>query len=179
MLQIPTLKQKRNKMKEEIYQQESQAIGFIESLPKLLQGKKIVLGVCGSVAIYKALEIIRILQKLGASARGDEPKLARVYQASAFESISHYQVLTQDSQSWGQIPCNHIEIATWGDVFLIAPSSANTLNKIANGIADNVLLESFLAFDKIKLIAPAANTKMLENPVTLESLEILKNIMCK
>lgn len=148
---------------------------FVESLPKLLENKKVILGVCGSVAIYKALEVIRILQKLGARVRVVMSKGAQDFiQPLLFEAISHHRVLTQDSQNWGQNPCNHIELATWGDVFLIAPSSANTLNKIANGIADNVLLESFLAFDKPKLIAPAANTKMLENPATLESLKILQ-----
>ncbi|MBD5165639.1 bifunctional phosphopantothenoylcysteine decarboxylase/phosphopantothenate--cysteine ligase CoaBC [Helicobacter sp.] len=148
---------------------------FVESLPKLLENKKVILGVCGSVAIYKALEVIRILQKLGAKVRVVMSKGAQDFiQPLLFEAISHHQVLTQDSQNWGQNPCNHIELAAWGDVFLIAPSSANTLNKLANGIADNALLESFLAFDKPKLLAPAANTKMLENPATLESLKILQ-----
>ncbi|WP_300706590.1 MULTISPECIES: bifunctional phosphopantothenoylcysteine decarboxylase/phosphopantothenate--cysteine ligase CoaBC [Helicobacter] len=154
--------------------QEPQA-EFIESLPKLLENKRIILGVSGSVAIYKSLEVIRILQKLGANVRVVMSESAQEFiNPLLFEAISHYQVLTQKMQSWGQSPCNHIELATWGDMFLIAPSSANTLNKITNGIADNVLLESFLAFDKMKLLAPAANTKMLENPATLESLKILQ-----
>ena len=149
---------------------------FIESLPKLLQDKKIILGVSGSVAIYKSLEAIRILQKLGASVRVVMSKSAQDFiNPLLFEAISHYQVLTQETQSWRQNPCNHIELANWGDAFLIAPSTANTLSKIANGIADNVLLESVLAFDKVKLIAPAANTKMLENPATQESLKILQH----
>lgn len=148
---------------------------FVESLPKLLENKKVILGVCGSVAIYKALEVIRILQKLGASVRVVMSESAQEFiNPLLFETISHHQVLTQKTQNWGQNPCNHIELASWGDVFLITPSSANTLNKLASGIADNVLLESFLAFDKLKLIAPAANTKMLENPATLESLKILQ-----
>lgn len=150
---------------------------FVESLPKLLQDKKIIVGVCGSVAIYKTLEMIRILQKLGASVRVVMSEVAQEFiKPLLFEAISHYQVLTQDSQNWGQTPLNHIEIAVWGDLFIVAPSSANTINKIANGISDNVLLESFLAFDKNKLIAPAANTKMLENPVTQKSLEILQKL---
>ncbi|TLD88141.1 bifunctional phosphopantothenoylcysteine decarboxylase/phosphopantothenate--cysteine ligase CoaBC [Helicobacter sp. MIT 05-5294] len=155
-------------------QTESQ-IEFIESLPKLLNGKKIIVGVCGSVAIYKTLEVIRILQKLGASVRVVMSASAQEFiKPLLFEAISHFQVLTQESQSWGSNPCNHIELANFGDVFLIAPTSANTLNKLANGISDNVLLESFLAFDKTKILAPAANTKMLENPATQESLSILQ-----
>lgn len=144
-----------------------QTTDFIESLPKLLKDKKIILGVCGSVAIYKSLEVMRILQKLGASVRVVmSPSAQEFINPLLFEAISHYQVLTHNTQSWGQNPCNHIELATWGDAFLIAPSSANTFNKIANGIADNVLLESFLAFNKIKLIAPAANSVMLNNSTT-------------
>ncbi|MCI5968510.1 bifunctional phosphopantothenoylcysteine decarboxylase/phosphopantothenate--cysteine ligase CoaBC [Helicobacter sp.] len=147
----------------------------IQSLGQLLKDKKIALGVCGSVAIYKSLELIRILQKLGASVRVVMSKGAQDFiQPLLFEAISHHSVLTQNTQSWGEIPHNHIELATWADAFVIAPCSANTLNKIAYGIADNVLLESFLAFDKIKLIAPAANTKMLENKATMESLAILQ-----
>ncbi|QOQ97984.1 bifunctional phosphopantothenoylcysteine decarboxylase/phosphopantothenate--cysteine ligase CoaBC [Helicobacter winghamensis] len=147
----------------------------IQNLGQLLKGKKIALGVCGSVAIYKSLELIRILQKLGASVRVVMSKGAADFiQPLLFEAISHHSVLTQSTQSWGEIPHNHIELATWADLFVIAPCSANTLNKIACGIADNVLLESFLAFDKLKCIAPAANTKMLENKATMESLRLLK-----
>lgn len=155
-------------MESEINKIEStQKMDFVESLPKLLKDKKVILGVCGSVAIYKSLEIIRILQKLGASVRVVMSQSAQEFiKPLLFEAISHHQVLTQETQSWGQNPCNHIELATWGDVFLIAPSTANTFNKIANGIADNVLLESFLAFDKIKLVAPAANSVMLNNSTT-------------
>ena len=73
---------------------------FIESLPKLLQDKKIILGVSGSVAIYKSLEAIRILQKLGASVRVVMSKSAQDFiNPLLFEAISHYQVLTQDTQS--------------------------------------------------------------------------------
>ncbi|MBX7490581.1 bifunctional phosphopantothenoylcysteine decarboxylase/phosphopantothenate--cysteine ligase CoaBC [Helicobacter turcicus] len=147
----------------------------IQALGKLLEDKKIALGVCGSVAIYKSLELIRILQKLGATVRVVMSKGACDFvQPLLFETLSHHNVLTQNTQSWGETPCNHIELATWADLFIIAPCTANTINKIAYGIADNILLESFLAFDKLKLIAPAANTKMLENPATTESLKILQ-----
>ncbi|TLD84507.1 bifunctional phosphopantothenoylcysteine decarboxylase/phosphopantothenate--cysteine ligase CoaBC [Helicobacter sp. MIT 11-5569] len=147
----------------------------IQALGQPLKDKNIALGVCGSVAIYKSLELIRILQKLGANVRVVMSKGAHNFLTPLlFEALSHHNVLTQDTQSWGEIPHNHIEIATWADLFLITPCTANTLNKIAYGIADNVLLESFLAFDKQKLIALAANTKMLENPATTKSLEILQ-----
>ncbi len=146
----------------------------LEFLPKLLTNKKIILGICGSVAIYKAIEILRNLQKLGASVRvvmSDDAQ--KFINPLLFESLCGYQILTTQFQNWGEIPHNHIEIASWGDLFLIAPVTANSINKIACGIADNILLESFLAFGGPKLIAPAANTKMLENSVTLDSLKLL------
>ena len=148
----------------------------MQDFPAFLKGKKIILGVSGSVAIYKSLEILRCLQKLGAEVRVIMSQKAKDFISPLlFESLSHYQVLEDCNQSWGQNPINHIEIAKWGELFLIAPASANTLNKIAYGIADNVLLEAFLAFGKKKLIAPAANTQMLENKATQRALKILEN----
>lgn len=145
------------------------------NLPSLLKDKKIALGVCGSIAIYKSIEILRNLQKLGAKVRiVMSDKSQDFIRPLLFETLSNYEVLCSQTQKWSQSPNNHIEIASWADLFLIAPCTANSINKIAYGIADNILLESFLAFDKTKLIAPAANTKMLENHATLESLEILK-----
>lgn len=145
------------------------------NLPPLLKDKKIALGVCGSIAIYKSIEILRNLQKLGAKVRiVMSDKSQDFIRPLLFETLSNYEVLCSQTQKWSQSPNNHIEIASWADLFLIAPCTANSINKIAYGIADNILLESFLAFDKTKLIAPAANTKMLENHATLESLEILK-----
>lgn len=150
----------------------------LQALGQLLKGKNIALGVCGSVAIYKSLELIRILQKLGANVRVVMSQGAQDFiQPLLFEAISMHNVLTQNTQNWGKTPHNHIELATWADAFLIAPCSANTLNKIAHGIADNILLESFLAFDGLKLIAPAANTKMLQNPLTTHSLATLQNLL--
>ena len=145
------------------------------NLPPLLKDKKIALGVCGSIAIYKSIEILRNLQKLGAKVRiVMSDKSQDFIRPLLFETLSNYEVLCSQTQKWSQSPNNHIEIASWADLFLIAPCTANSINKIAYGIADNILLESFLAFDKTKLITPAANTKMLENYATLESLEILK-----
>ncbi len=150
---------------------------MINHLPKLLEGKKIILGVCGSIAVYKSIEILRFLEKLGAEIRVVMSENAKEFiQPLLFEALSHHQVLHKDSQNWRKPPCNHIELARWGDMFLIAPTTANTLNKVACGIADNILLESFLAFDKIKAIAPAANTKMIENPITKKSLEVLSQM---
>ncbi|CAM2852200.1 bifunctional phosphopantothenoylcysteine decarboxylase/phosphopantothenate--cysteine ligase CoaBC [Helicobacter burdigaliensis] len=146
-------------------------------LPPLLKNKKIILGVSGSVSIYKSLEVLRGLQKLGASVRVVMSNAAQNFiQPLLFEALSHHQVLHTNNQSWGENPCNHIELATFGDVFLITPASANTINKLASGIADNPLLETFLAYKGIRLIAPSANTKMLENKITQDSLKKLESL---
>ena len=150
---------------------------MINFLPNLLEGKKIILGVCGSIAAYKSLEILRLLQKLGANVRVVMSQNARNFiQPLAFEALSGHQVLHEDSQSWGDFACNHIELARWGDLFVIAPTTANTLNKLSIGFADNVLLETFLAFNGKKLIAPCANTRMIENPITIKSLQSITGV---
>lgn len=124
---------------------------MINHLPKLLEGKKIILGVCGSIAVYKSIEILRFLEKLGAEIRVVMSENAKEFiQPLLFEALSHHQVLHKDSQNWRKPPCNHIELARWGDMFLIAPTTANTLNKVACGIADNILLESFWLLIRLK-----------------------------
>ena len=90
-----------------------------------------------------------------------------------FEAISQNEVLIKESESWAN-DNNHIGLAKWADIFIIAPASANTVNKISAGIADNLLLESVLAFNKTLIIAPSANTNMYLNPNTQGSLKKLK-----
>ncbi len=90
-----------------------------------------------------------------------------------FEAISSNTVLTSDSESWAD-DNNHIDICKWADIFVIAPATANTINKLSNGIADNLLTECALAYKGKKLLAPAANTAMYKNPVTQASLKMLQ-----
>lgn len=152
---------------------------MIEILQKsqILKDKKIILGVSASISIYKSIEVMRLLQKCGASVRVVMSDRAREFVSPIiFESLSGNLVLTKDSQSWSNPLLNHIEIAKWGDVFLLAPISANSINKLSYGFSDNVLLESFLAFKGKKIIAPSANTNMIENKITQESLAKLESI---
>jgi phosphopantothenoylcysteine decarboxylase/phosphopantothenate--cysteine ligase len=90
-----------------------------------------------------------------------------------FEAISGNVVLTKESESWAN-DNNHIDIGKWADLFVIAPATANTINKLSNGIADNLLTQSLLAYKYKKLIAPAANTVMYKNTITQTSLKMLK-----
>ncbi len=141
----------------------------------LLEGKKIVVGVTGSIAIYKALELIRLYTKAGAEVRVIMSEGAkRFITPLTFEAITRATVLHEETESWAN-DNNHIDIGKWADIYVIAPVTANTLNKLSNGIADNLITQTALAFTaKQILLAPAANTHMYKNNTTTASLKMLK-----
>ncbi len=139
----------------------------------ILKNKKILIGVTGSIAIYKSLELIRMLTKAGAEVRVVMSPCACEFIAPlTFEALSGNTVLEQKSQSWAT-DLNHIQLTQWADLFIIAPATANTIAKLANAIADNLLLECALAYSGKKIIAPSANTNMLEHPITQANLKML------
>ncbi|MFA9238507.1 MAG: bifunctional phosphopantothenoylcysteine decarboxylase/phosphopantothenate--cysteine ligase CoaBC [Candidatus Paceibacteria bacterium] len=142
----------------------------------LLKNKKILVGVTGSIAIYKTLDLIRLYIKAGAIVRVIMTDSAKKFiNPITFEAISQNKVLCEDTENWDKSQdYNHIDIGKWSDIFVIAPASANTINAIANGLANNLLLQTALAYPRMKLIAPAANTNMLKNPITQASLKMLK-----
>jgi len=144
-------------------------------MDNLLKNKNILIGVTGSIAIYKTLELIRLLIKSNASVRvimSEESK--RFITPLTFEAISQNEVLHIGTQSWSNDK-NHIHIGKWADIFIIAPMTANSINKIAHGISDNLLVQTILAFNKKVLIAPSANTNMLLHPSTRKSLKKLES----
>ena len=142
----------------------------------LLENKKILVGVTGSIAIYKALDLIRLYIKAGAIVRVIMTDSAKKFiNPITFEAISQNKVLDESSENWDKSQdYNHIDIGKWSDIFVIAPASANTINALANGLGNNLLLQTALAYPRMKLIAPAANTNMLKNPITQASLKMLK-----
>lgn len=141
---------------------------------ELLKGKNILLGISGSIAAYKALEIVRLFVKAGANVRVIMSEDAKKFVTPlSFETLSSNIVLHEQTQSWAN-DNNHIHINKWADIFLIAPATANTINKLANGIADNLLTSTALASTKQILIAPAANTAMLLHECTQNSLKKLQ-----
>ena len=144
----------------------------------ILKDKNILLAVTGSIAIYKSLELIRLFIKAGANVKvilSDGAK--KFINPITFEAISQNRVLDESSESWDKSQnYNHIDITKWADILVIAPASANTINKISCGIADNLLLQTVLACKKKIIIAPAANTNMIENPITIQSINNLKNL---
>ncbi len=140
----------------------------------ILKDKKILLGVTGSIAAYKACDVVREFIKAGACVKVVMSEAAKRFVTPlTFEALTREGVLHEGSESWAN-GLNHIDITQWADVFVIAPASANTINKLSKGIADNLLLQCALAFDKPILIAPAANTKMIENHQTKNSIKMLE-----
>jgi len=138
-----------------------------------LNGKSVLLGVTGSISAYKACDLARLFVKAGAEVHVVmTPSAERFVSALTFEALTRNPVLTEKSESWSS-ELNHIEIGKKCDVFIVAPCSANTINKLSKGIADNILTQTALAFAGTMLIAPAANTQMLKNHYTVGSLKML------
>ena len=138
-----------------------------------LKDAKITLCVSSSISFYKAFEILSLLKTANAKVRvAMSEQTLKFCSPLAFEALSGECVLVGDNK-----PLAHIEYAKC-DLMIIAPATANTINKIALGIADNAMLSCILACRAPKLIAPAANTAMLENPATQNSLKVLKERGC-
>lgn len=140
----------------------------------MLQGKKILLGVCGSIAAYKAAVLTRLLVKAGA-----EVQVIVTTSASSFitpltlSTLSKnpvYSNFTKDENGeWN----NHVALGLWADLMLVAPASANTLAKFANGICDNLLIATYLSAKCPVFIAPAMDLDMYKHPSTQNNLEQL------
>ncbi len=140
---------------------------------ELLKGKKILLGVTGSIAVYKSLELVRILVKAGAEVKVVMSDSAKKFITPlTFETLSSNRVLDDTNESWAD-DHNHIGCAEWADMMIIAPATANTIAKLANAVADNILLQCALAYPGVKILAPSANTNMINNPITKANLKML------
>ena len=140
----------------------------------MLKNKKILLAVCGSIAFYKAYEILSLLKKQGADVYVALSDGALEFcSVSGFEALSEHKILSSQTQNW-QDGINHIAYSKI-DLVLIAPASVNTINKLAAGICDNVFMQTLIAASHVPLVvAPAANNNMIEHFATQNSLEILK-----
>lgn len=138
-----------------------------------MQGKKIIVGVTGSIAAYKSAFLVRLLVQAGAHVRV-------VMTASATEFITLLTLFTlskndviTDFQNDSSVWNNHVELGLWADAFVIAPASANTLAKMANGLCDNMLLATYLSAKCPVFFAPAMDLDMWKHPSTKRNLELL------
>jgi phosphopantothenoylcysteine decarboxylase/phosphopantothenate--cysteine ligase len=142
----------------------------------MLKGKKIVLGITGGIAAYKAAELTRALVKEGAQVRVIMTKNATAFISPlTLQTLSNNIVYTEMYLPSEQYDMAHIALAEFADAFVIAPATANIIGKIASGIADDLLSTTIMAAVKPTLICPAMNEKMLANPIVQENINKLKN----
>ena len=140
----------------------------------MLQGKKILLGVTGSIAAYKTPELVRQLVQQGASVKVIITAAAKDFVSPlVLATVSKNEALqtftSEDHSTWN----NHVELGLWCDIFLVAPLSANTLAKFANGICDNLLTAVFLSCRNTVMVAPAMDVDMFKHASTQKNLEII------
>ena len=136
---------------------------------KDVTGKKILLGITGSIAAYKSIYLVRLLVKAGAEVKVIMTPSAKDFVSPlTLSTLSRNPVLVDlfDEQSWA----NHVMLGRWADVMVIAPLSCNTLAKMANGQCDNLLLATYLSATCPVVVAPAMDEDMWHHPATKENL---------
>jgi phosphopantothenoylcysteine decarboxylase/phosphopantothenate--cysteine ligase len=141
-----------------------------------LQGKKIILGVTGSIAAYKAAYLLRGLLKQGA-----EVQVVMTHSAKEFISpltlsaLSGRPVLSeffiQNDGQWN----SHVDLGLWADLLIVAPATATTIGKMANGVCDNLLVTTYLSAKCPVMIAPAMDLDMFQHPSTNRNINLLKS----
>ncbi|WP_370089763.1 bifunctional phosphopantothenoylcysteine decarboxylase/phosphopantothenate--cysteine ligase CoaBC [Ekhidna sp.] len=142
----------------------------------MLAGKKILLAVCGSIAAYKTAFFVRLLVKEGAEVKVIMTESAKDFitpltLATLSKHPVHSDYFDEKSGEWH----NHVELGMWADLILIAPLSANTLGKMANGICDNLLLATYLSAKCPVMVAPAMDLDMYQHPTTQQNLKKLQS----
>lgn len=141
----------------------------------MLTGKKIVLGVTGSIAAYKSATLVRLLVKAGAEVRVvTTPDALSFVTPLTLATLSKHQVYTEFVTSNGGAWNNHVELGTWADALLIAPATANSLAKMAHGLCDNLLLAVYLSARCKTFVAPAMDLDMFAHATTRHNLDILR-----
>lgn len=141
----------------------------------MLKGKKIVLGVTGGIAVYKAVDLVSRLRKQGCEVRVVMTEHAQQFVTPlTFKEISGNAVATSMWSSNQEFNVEHISLANWADVFLVAPATANILAKMVYGIADDLLSTTLLAAQAPIVVCPAMNTGMYLNQATQENIQKLK-----
>jgi phosphopantothenoylcysteine decarboxylase/phosphopantothenate--cysteine ligase len=140
----------------------------------ILKKKNIIVGVTGSIAAYKAAFLIRLLIKEGADVKVVMTKYAKEFITPlTLATLSKNPVLVEffnpENGSWN----NHVDLGSWADAYIVAPATANTIAKMANGIADNLLLTIYLSSRCPVFVAPAMDLDMFRHTATQKNLQIL------
>jgi phosphopantothenoylcysteine decarboxylase/phosphopantothenate--cysteine ligase len=142
----------------------------------MLNGKHILLGVTGSIAAYKAANIVRLLVTQGADVKIVMTPLAKQFitpltLATLAKNPIYVDFFNPENGEWN----SHVSLGMWADAYLIAPATANTIGKMANGIADNLLLTSYLSAKCPVFVAPAMDLDMFAHPAVQKNIETLKS----
>ena len=142
----------------------------------MLRGKHIILGVTGSIAAYKAATLTRLLVKEGANVKVVMTPLAKEFitpltMATLSKSPIMVDFYNPENGDWN----SHVDLGLWADLYLIAPASANTIGKMAGGIADNLLLTTYLSAKCPVMVAPAMDLDMYKHPATQRNLKVLQS----
>jgi phosphopantothenoylcysteine decarboxylase / phosphopantothenate---cysteine ligase len=141
----------------------------------MLQGKKILLGVTGSIAAYKAAILVRSLIKSGAEVKVVmTPDAAEFITPLTLSTLSKNPVYSHFKKDENGTWNNHVDLALWADIILIAPATANTLAKMANGICDNLLLAIYLSAKCKVIFAPAMDLDMYQHPAVINNIKKLE-----
>jgi phosphopantothenoylcysteine decarboxylase/phosphopantothenate--cysteine ligase len=141
----------------------------------MLKGKKILIGVTGGIAAYKTATIIRLLVKDGADVKVIMTDHAKEFITPlTLATLSKNPVLTEFFNPVNGDWNSHVDLGLWADIFLIAPATANTIAKMATGVADNLLLTTYLSVRCPVFIAPSMDVDMLNHPATIINIETLK-----
>jgi phosphopantothenoylcysteine decarboxylase / phosphopantothenate---cysteine ligase len=139
-------------------------------------GRRVALGITGGIAAYKAIEVLRGLQRAGCDVRVTMTKHACEFiQPLTFRALSGSYVVVDDYAADNPDPIAHITFSQTVDLFIIAPATANTIAKLANGVADDFLTSTYLACTAPVLVAPAMNTVMWHHPATRRNLQKLRD----
>lgn len=142
-----------------------------------LKGRKVLVGICGSIAAYKAAYLVRLLKLNGAEVRVImTPSALSFITPLTLSTLSEnpvYSQFVEDTESgvWN----NHVALGAWADVFLIAPASENTIGKMANGICDNLLLATYFSSKCPVIVCPAMDLDMYQHPTTKDNLSRLQS----
>jgi len=141
-----------------------------------LNGKKIILGVTGSIAAYKSAQLIRLLVKEGAEVKVIMTQLAKEFISPlTLATLARNPILVDffdpTNGNWN----SHVDLGIWADAYVIAPATANTIGKMANGVADNLLLTTYMSAKCPVIVAPAMDLDMFIHPAMQNNLETLKS----
>ena len=142
----------------------------------MLQGKHIIVGVTGGIAAYKTATLVRLLVKQGAEVRVLMTPMAKHFitpltLATLSKNPIAVEFYNPENGDWN----SHVSLGLWADLFVIAPATANTLAKMANGIADNLLLTTYLSARCLVIVAPAMDVDMAQHVATQTNLQLLRN----